>query len=382
MPETGEVLTAPVAADGTWRVTPTQALPDGTTGNATVTATDPAGNVSEPTNVPLTIDASAPAAPAAELAAASDSGARGDGVTNDTTPTLSGSGTPGDTITVTMPETGEVLTAPVAADGTWRVTPTQALPDGTTGNATVTATDPAGNVSEPTNVPLTIDASAPAAPAAELAAASDSGARGDGVTNDTTPTLSGNGTPGDTITVTMPETGEVLTAPAAADGTWRVTPTQALPDGTTGNATVTATDPAGNVSAPTNVPLTIDASAPAAPAAELAAASDSGARGDGVTNDTTPTLSGSGTPGDTITVTMPETGEVLTAPVAADGTWRVTPTQALPDGTTGNATVTATDPAGNVSAPTNVPLTIDASAPAAPAAELAAASDSGAEAMA
>jgi hypothetical protein len=59
---------------------------------------------------------------------------------------------------------------------------------------------------------------------------------------------------------------------------------------------------------------------------ELAAASDSGARGDGVTNDTTPTLSGSGTPGDTITVTMPETGEVLTAPVAADGTWRVTPT--------------------------------------------------------
>jgi hypothetical protein len=53
---------------------------------------------------------------------------------------------------------------------------------------------------------------------------------------------------------------------------------------------VTATDPAGNVSAPTAVPLTIDTSAPAAPVAILDPASDSGTQGDGVTNDTTPTI--------------------------------------------------------------------------------------------
>ena len=79
---------------------------------------------------------------------------------------------------------------------------------------------------------------------------------------------SGNGaTPGDTITVSLP-TGELLTTVVAADGTWAVTPTRALPDGTQ-NATITATDPAGNTSAPTSLPLTIDTTAPAAPAVAI-----------------------------------------------------------------------------------------------------------------
>ena len=356
---------AVVATDGSWAITPTNALPQGLN-NLQVTATDPVGNTSAPGTMPVTIDTTAPTAPVADVAAASDTGVSNtDNITNDTTPTISGTGTAGDTITVTMPGTNEVLTAVVAANGTWSVTPTQALADGTA-NVSVTATDPAGNVSTATLVPVTIDTSAPAAPAADVAAASDTGVSNtDNITSDTTPTISGTGTAGDTITVTMPGTNEVLTVVVALNGTWSVTPTQALADGTA-NVSVTATDTAGNVSPATLVPVTIDTTAPAAPAADMAAASDTGVSNtDNITSDNTPTISGTGTAGDTITVTMPGTGEVLTAVVAANGSWSVTPTQALADGTA-NVSVIATDPAGNVSPATLVPVTIDTTPPAAP----------------
>ena len=363
---TGEVLTAVVASNGSWAVTPTQALPDGAQ-NVSVTATDPAGNTSPATTVALVIDTTPPAAPAADVAAASDTGASNtDNITNDTTPTISGTGTAGDTITVTMPGTGEVLTTVVASNGSWSVTPTQALAQGTA-NVSVTATDPAGNTSAANLVAVTIDTTPPAAPAADLAITSDSGASNtDHITSDNTPTITGSGaTPGHTITVTMPGTGEVLTAVVAANGTWSVTPTQALANGTA-NVSVTATDLAGNTSPATTVTLVIDTNAPAAPAADVAANSDSGSSNtDNITNDTTPTISGTGTAGDTITVTMPGTGEVLTTVVASNGSWSVTPTQALAQGTA-NVSVTATDAAGNTSAATLVALTIDTSAPAAP----------------
>ena len=145
-----------------------------------------------------------------------------------------------------------------------------------------------------------------------------------------------------------------------SDGSWSVTPAQALAEGTQA-VTVTATDGAGNTSAPGTVSLTIDTRAPAAPSADVAAASDTGASSaDNITSDTTPTIQGTGTPGDRITVTMPG-GEVLTATVAGDGTWSVTPTQALSDGTQ-SVSITATDPAGNTSAATALPITIDTTA--------------------
>ena len=96
-----------------------------------------------------------PAAPQGGIDPASDTGVVGDGITSDMTPTLSGSGaTPGFTITVLMPVTGEVLHVVVGADGTWQVTPTQALPDGTVGQIRVTLTDLEGKTSEPTWIPI------------------------------------------------------------------------------------------------------------------------------------------------------------------------------------------------------------------------------------
>jgi hypothetical protein len=143
------------------------------------------------------------------------------------------------------------------------------------------------------------------------------------------------------------------------------------------NLAITATDAAGNTSAPTALPITIDTTAPVAPVAALLAASDTGIAGDAITADNTPTISGTGTAGDTITLYAPNGVTVLgTAVVAAGGTWSITPTTALADGVQ-NLQVTATDPQGNASAPTTLPITIDTTAPAAPVAALASTSDSG-----
>ena len=124
--------------------------------------------------------------------------------------------------------------------------------------------------------------------------------------------------------------GEVMTVVADATGHWQVTPTLALPEGGPHVFTLSARDAAGNV-ATTTLPVTIDTQAPTPPAGVLDTASDSGITGDSITNDNTPAISGTGNPGDTITVTSPM-GEVMTTLVAANGTWQVTPTVALPEG--------------------------------------------------
>jgi len=71
---------------------------------------------------------------------------------------------------------------------------------------------------------------------------------------------------------------------------------------------------------------------------------------------TQPAISGTGTPGDTVTVKNGST-VVCTATVAADGTWSCTPSPALPSG---QATLTATqaDQTGNPSAAATVTFTV------------------------
>ncbi|MFZ4650640.1 MAG: Ig-like domain-containing protein [Rubrivivax sp.] len=535
------VGTALVDAEGKWQLALGTPLANGTV----VQATDQQNGLSDT----RAVDAVAPAAPAAQLDAASDSGLKGDGRTSDTTPVIAGTGAAaGDTITVTMPDSGEVLRTKVAADGSWRVTPANALAHGASGDVLVTATDAAGNTSAATKVALVIDTQC-ATPTVALDAASDSGAAGDRLTNVARPVLRGTAEPGSTVqvvvaldasgsatftvradalsgawsvdtasvrpdgrTLPMPaladgshavsvtatdlagnasaaagtlalvvdtsvlaptiaatnglgaitgtgEAGAVVTlrgssaalgsAVVAADGSWRIALGAALDDGA--RLSASQVDAAGNTSAlasqtvNANVPLieptngrlisgtaragntvvltaaggttlgsvvagadgrwsltpasapahgtqltatnqqsglsssqTVDAVAPGAPDARLDAASDSGVLGDGRTNVATPTLSGAGaTAGDLITVTMPVSGEVLTTRVSASGAWSVKPVTALASGSSGDALVTATDPAGNTSPATRVPLAIDTTAPPSPTGGLDAGSDSG-----
>lgn len=124
--------------------------------------------------------------------------------------------------------------------------------------------------------------------------------------DDTTPTLSGTGgTPGQTITV-YDGTTLLGTTTVNADGSWSFTPT-ALTQG--GHALrVTTKDGAGPESAFSPVfTLTVDTTAPAAPVTPTLTDNQGSVTGPigggGSTDDRTPTFTGTGTPGDTITLT-------------------------------------------------------------------------------
>lgn len=127
-------------------------------------------------------------------------------------------------------------------------------------------------------------------------------------TRDTTPTLSGTGNPGDTVTI-YNGTDKIGDAVVDGDGNWSWTPSTDLPNGTYDiTLTVTNKDGAGNESAPSQpVTITIDTDAPAAPAVPVITDSVSQITGpvaDGETiNDPRPILSGTGTPNDVITIT-------------------------------------------------------------------------------
>ncbi|QDX00095.1 YSIRK-type signal peptide-containing protein [Staphylococcus chromogenes] len=316
----GEVVTGTVDEDGTWTVDvpPTVTLTEGDIITATVT--DDNGNVSTPGNGTVT-DTIAPEAPVVNNPQPNDG-------------TVTGTGEPGGTVTVTFPN-GEVVTGTVDEDGTWTVDvpPTVTLTEGDVITATVT--DDNGNVSTPGNGTVT-DTIAPEAPVVNNPQPNDG-------------TVTGTGEPGGTVTVTFPN-GEVVTGTVDEDGTWTVDvpPTVTLTEGDVITATVT--DDNGNVSTPGNGTVT-DTIAPEAPVVNNPQPNDG-------------TVTGTGEPGGTVTVTFPN-GEVVTGTVDEDGTWTVDvpPTVTLTEGDVITATVT--DDNGNVSTPGNGTVT-DTIAPEAP----------------
>ncbi|MCE4226781.1 hemagglutinin [Methylobacterium sp. C25] len=336
--DNGTVLgTTVAAANGTFSFTPTAALAQGAN-SFTATARDAAGNVSVASAaVALTIDTTAPTAPVIKAFT---------GPTNSTTPAITGTAEAGATVTIS--DNGGVIGTTVAgANGAFSFTPTVALAAGNN-SFTATARDAAGNVSGASAaVALTIDTTAPVAPV--LAALT-------GPTNNTSPTITGTAEAGSTVTIS--ENGTVLgTAVAGANGAFSFTPATALAAGAN-SFTATARDAAGNVSgASAAVALTIDTTAPGAPV--IAAFT-------GPTNHTTPTITGTAEAGATVTIS--DNGTVLgTAVAGANGTFSFTPTTALAQGAN-SFTATARDVAGNLSAASAaVALTIDTTAPGAPA---------------
>jgi VCBS repeat-containing protein len=294
-------------------------------------------------------DTTPPPAPTLTLAAASDSGATGDRLTNDNTPTLTGTAEAGATVTI-LRNGASIGTALAAANGNWSFT-TAVLADGLH-NFTATARDAANNTGPAsTAFALTIDTGAPAAPALALAAASDSGAAGDRLTSDSTPTLTGTAEAGATVTI-LRNGSAVSTTMAAADGGWSYAST-ALGDGAHA-FTAFATDAAGNAGpASAALALTIDTSAPGAPVIDLAAAEDTGASdSDNLTNRASVTLSVLAETGSTVTLN----GQSALATAGAASF-----TVALAEGHN-SFSATATDAAGNASAAGVLTITRDSDA--------------------
>jgi parallel beta-helix repeat protein len=204
---------------------------------------------------------------------------------------------------------------------------------------------------------------APVAPGAPVIASfsTDSGALGDHITNDNTLTLAGMAQAGSTVKVY--DGGTLLGSTSAnGSGAWSYT-TAALTNGGH-NLTATATDAVGNTgAASTALSVTIDTSAPSAPAI-ASFSTDSGVTGDHITNDKTLTLAGTAEAGSTVKV---YDGATLLGSANANGSgaWSYT-TGPLADGSH-NLTATATDTAGNTGvASSTFGVTVDTNAPLAP----------------
>ncbi|MCK7251420.1 BapA/Bap/LapF family large adhesin [Enterobacter kobei] len=363
---------------GAWSFTPSTPLGEGPH-TLTAVATDAAGNTSGVSNSwGLIIDSVAPATPV--IAQVVDDAPEGlgalspNGSTNDTTPTLNGTAEPGSTVTIRL-DGADLVTVPVGSNGTWTYTPTAPLGEGPH-TFTVVATDAAGNTSLPsTGFNIIVDTTPPVA--ATIASVTDDvgGVQGPlssgDTTDDTQPLLQGTAPPDAVVTV---YDGTTLLGTAILDGSggWSFTPVTPLTDGPH-SLTVHTTDAAGNTTVSSPFVLTVDTVAPATPDIPAITVNPDGTEtplnpGE-TTRDTTPTLSGTGNPGDTVTI---YNGGVKLDDVVVDGTgnWTWTPATPLPNGTYDiTLTVTNMDGTGNESAPSQpVTITIDTDPPATPAA--------------
>ncbi|MDH1053112.1 Ig-like domain-containing protein, partial [Pseudomonas sp. GD03903] len=186
-----------------------------------------------------------------------------------------------------------------------------------------------------------------------------------GLTNDSTPVVSGSGaTPGDIIHV-LDNGSEIGSTTANSDGSWSFVPDLPLNEGSH-DIIVIDEDPATHEKSDPSDPYTIivDTIAPDVPAisdvvSDFSPGNPVHVEPNALTNDSTPVISGVGAePGDTIHV-MDNGSEIGTAVVDSDGNWSFTPDSPLADGAH-ELSVSAEDPAGNLSSPSApYPISID-----------------------
>ncbi|WP_121124944.1 Ig-like domain-containing protein [Pseudomonas aeruginosa] len=298
---------AEVTADGSgnWTYTPSTPIANGTVVN--VVAQDAAGNSSPPATV--TVDSSAPPAPVINPS---------NGVV------ISGTAEAGATVTLT--DAGGNPIGQVTADGSgnWSFTPGTPLANGTV--IIATATDPTGNTSAPAST--TVDAVAPPAPVIDPS-------------NGTT--ISGTAEAGAKVILTDGNGNPIGETTADGSGNWTFTPATPLANGTVVNAV--AQDPAGNTGPQGST--TVDAVAPNTPVVNPSNGN---------------LLNGTAEPGSTVTLTDGNGNPIGQTTADGSGNWSFTPGSQLPNGTVVN--VTASDAAGNTSAPATT--TVDSSLPSIP----------------
>ena len=366
----GVTLLGTTTADASGNWTLTRRLADGSH-SITATATSNTGNVSPATGAYVfSIDTSIPAA-ASSQTVTDDVGIvtgpiTSGMITDDANPTLSGSALANATIRI-YDDNLLIGTTQADASGNWSFTPLTPLTDGTH-TLTTTVVNAAGTASAPSAaLTFTIDtAVAVAITEVKDGVGSIQGALArNGVTDDQRPVISGSATAGATINV---YDGALLLGSTTANinGQWQFTPTANLAEGAH-SITVEAIN--GGVTSPRTVAFgfTVDITPPAVPA--ITGALDDvgilqGSLSNGAsTDDTTPTLTGSGgVVGDKIAIY--DGSKLLgTTEVQAGGNWSFTPTSPLLNGSH-SFTIKASDAAGNTSAASAVfVLVIDTSVP-------------------
>lgn len=305
----GQTLTA-TPSGGLWS-TSAAILANGTY-TVVTSVTDGAGNTGTATQQ-LTVDTVPPVVTI-------DGGSSA--ITNDPTPTITGTtdAAPGTLVTVVVGS--QTLTALAQSDGSWNATPTT-LSDGTR-TITASVVDPAGNETT-VSQDLTVDTVAPHVTI-------DGGATA--LTDQARPDISGTAgvAPGTQVTVTLAD--QTLTGIVKADGTWSMT---AAPVSNGPHRVVLSVfDAAGNMASATQT-LTVDTVAPSIAIIGGASAT---------TTNRDPTIAGTSdaVPGATITVTI--AGQRMTTLVQPNGKWNATSTAIAAGKWPVIASVT--DAAGNV----------------------------------
>ncbi|MFH6761573.1 Rib/alpha-like domain-containing protein, partial [Streptococcus suis] len=298
----GSTTTVPVKTDGTWKVS----APDDLAKDDKITAvqTETGKKPSEPATVIVT---------EAPVKDTSSTPTINPVDTDDTT--VTGTGTPGATVTVTFPD-GSQTTTPVKPDGTWSVPVAPgSLKEGD--QVTATQTESGKNPSTPTNTNVT---------AAPTPQADDFTPKGQDVpakVGDTPKAEDGISNKGD--------------LPSGTTYEWKDKPDTTTPGDKP--ATVVVTYPDGSKD---EVPVTVKVTEPAK--------EDSVPPTINPVNPGDTTIGGEGTPGGTVTVTLPD-GNTVTVPVKPDGTWTAPITPAKPGDT---YTGIQTEPGKNPSDPTSV----------------------------
>jgi Ice-binding-like/Bacterial Ig-like domain len=322
----GASMSASVQANGSWNTTPSASLAAGIYA-VVATVGDTAGNIGTATQS-LTVDVTAPTVTITGGASRS---------TGDATPAIAGSSVGAVVGTaVTVAVAGQVLSTTVGTGGAWTTTAATIANGGHA--VTVTITDLAGNIGSAAQS-LTISAVAPIVTITGGATASS---------NDSTPTIAGTSTATSGSAVVVSVSGQVLNATVQPGGSWNVT-AAVIANGAVA-VSVVVTDLDGNVGLATQT-LTVDSTN-----ATLVSISGGTSR---LTNNATPTISGTTDAADGRVVTVIVGGQTMTTP-AFLGAWSVTAAH-LADGIyTVNASVSAP---GNPGASAPQALTVDTVVP-------------------
>ena len=270
-----------VTADGSgnWSFTPGTPLANGTV--IVATATDPTGNTGP--QAATTVDAVAPPAPVIDPS-------------NGTT--ISGTAEAGAKVILTDGNGNPIGETTADGSGNWTFTPATPLANGTVVNAV--AQDPAGNTGPQGST--TVDAVAPNTPVVNPSNGN---------------LLNGTAEPGSTVTLTDGNGNPIGQTTADGSGNWSFTPGSQLPNGTVVN--VTASDAAGNTSAPATT--TVDSSLPSIPQVDPSNGS---------------VISGTADAGNTIIITDGNGNPIGQVTADGSGNWSFTPGIPLPDGTVVN----------------------------------------------
>ena len=364
-------------AAGKWEWEPTVDLDNGAY-HLTARAHDAAGNISDPSNAFdfNLITGGTPSAPAITGVVDNVGSIQGPlqpgDVTDDTTPTVTGTAVPG--VVVTLYADGAAVGSRlVGADGQWSIEPSPALSEGRH-ELTAIARNAAGNPSPETGAfPIIVDTTAPGAlDASELKLIDDVGPiqgeihSGD-QTDDANPTFSGKGDAGDTIIIR--DNGTIIgSTVVTGSGDWSWEPETALPDGDHA-LSAQPVDRAGNAG-PITTPIDFTVDTRNVDISLTQVLDDVGVyqgpiANHGVTDDTTPTASGRGTPGGIVRIydSVGGTKTLLgSTTVDASGHWSF-PTPVLAEGQH-SLTATVQTPATGESAPTSAwDFTVDTTAP-------------------